>query len=116
MVGIDDIVAALLMSLAMMRRLEVLGVSREDNPAVTQTDFDRWRALALRGYNLAAGASLAKVVLSLSWFLLVREPVFLQVGGITIFGAWVLAMVTAWRNTTEASAQRKDLGILGRRH
>ncbi len=72
-VGVDDILAALIMSLIMLRRLETLAVQQSNNPGVSPENFAKWRALALSGYNLGAIACLAKVVLNIGWFLLVRD-------------------------------------------
>lgn len=113
--GIDDFVALLLMTLAMMRRLEVLSVPREENRHVPDADFEAWRKLALSGYNLAAAASAIKVFLSFAWFYLVfPRQAMLVIGGITTIIAYIFAMVMAWRRTTEANALRKDLRILRR--
>ena len=115
MVRIDDILAALLMSLAMMRRLGVLGTLQEHNPGVRVADFERWKAMALGAYNLTALACLAKVALSMAWFWVMREGAMLRIGGFLIFGVWVLAMVIAWYRATEAGALRAQLGITDRR-
>jgi hypothetical protein len=115
MVRIDDILAALLMSLAMMRRLGVLSTLQEHNPDVRIADFERWKAMALGAYNLAALACLAKVVLSIGWFWFVRDQTLLRVGGFLIFGGWVVALVFAWYRATEARGLHDRLGIVGRR-
>lgn len=111
MVRIDDLLAALILTLAMLRRLGVLRIAREEHPRVSAADFERWRRTELGGYNLAAIACFAKVVLSLSWFNLVHTSPWLQIGGVTIFAGWVIALVSAWRNTTEGRALRAELGI-----
>lgn len=113
--GIDDFVAAVLMTLAMMRRLEVLTVSKDNNGHVREADFDNWRKLALSGYNQAAAASAIKVLLSFGWFYFAfPNQSMLVIGGITIIIVYIFAMVNAWRRTTEAAALRKDLHILRR--
>jgi hypothetical protein len=113
---VDDVIAALILSLAMFRRLETVSVRREDNLHVSDEDFSAWRARALSGYNRVAIASVAKIVLSVLWFRTFQNtPVVLQVGGLTIFVAWVVTIVLAWRTLTEASARRRELSIGHRR-
>jgi hypothetical protein len=110
--GVDNVVAALLLSLAAMRRLEVIGVERSDNPHVSDADFARWRAMALRAHNVAALASLIKVLASVVWFwLFSTTDKVLQIGGLVIFIAWIGALVWAWRQSTEARALREQLRI-----
>lgn len=111
---IDDIIAALFLSLIMYRRLEVLTIQAADNPHVPEARFREWRAMALLGYNVGALACLAKVILNQVWFRFVSqgEPSFgLSVGGFLIFGGWVIALVWAWRRITEANAIRSELAI-----
>ena len=116
MVKIDDVFAALLLSLIMYRRLEVLSVREEDNRRVAPENVQKWRVTALSGYNLGAVACVLKVLLSVGWFWFSAGNVRLQViGGLSIFIGWIAAMVVAWRRTTEANAMRRQFGILGRR-
>ncbi len=115
MFRIDDILAALLLALCMMRRLEVLAASHEENRHVSERQFEQWRELALSGYHLCAFACLGKVALSLGWLLAAPPQPWLQIGGLSIFVAWVVALVIAWRRTTEAGALRRDLRIETRR-
>lgn len=114
MFRIDDILAALFLSLAMLRRLEAKRVSREAYPAVSEQDFEAWRALALRAYNRSALSSLLKVVLSAVWFWLaprfVPDVVF-RLGGLAIFMGWIIGLVSAWRISTDAHHLRRRLGI-----
>lgn len=114
-VGVDDILAALILSLIMFRRLEVLSVQASNNPGVSAEDFAKWRTLALSGYNLSAVACVSKVVLNIAWFWLLRDtasPWLLRMGGLSFFIAWVVALVVAWRRTTEARVLRQQLGIV----
>jgi hypothetical protein len=118
-VQVDDILAALIASLAMLRRLDVRTAQPAANPAVSEADFRRWQALALRAYNQVAAASGAKVVLSLGWFALatrlaVPAPWF-QLVGFIIFASWALLMVWAWKIGTDARVLRLQLGIDPRR-
>jgi hypothetical protein len=111
---IDDILAALFLSLAMLRRLEVKRASRDAFPGVSEQDFARWRALAMRAYNQSAAASLLKVVLSFAWFKLAAPFVptpFFQLVGLLIFMGWVIGLVSAWRISTDAHQLRRQLGI-----
>jgi hypothetical protein len=116
--GIDEIVAALILSLSMLRRLEAKHASSSSSPGVSTADFERWRALALRASNQAGLASLLKVVLSQSWFLWspghVGQKVY-QLVGLLIFVSWVIALVWAWHISTEAHHLRRQLGIEPRR-
>lgn len=116
-VGVDDILAALILSLIMMRRLETLSVQASNNLAVAPEDLAKWKALALSGYNLGALACLAKVVLNITWFWLWRSyenPWPLRLGGMAFFVGWIVALVVAWRRTTEARGLRQRLGIQSR--
>jgi hypothetical protein len=118
-IQIDDIFAALILSLAMLRRLEVRTTTAAHNPNVPEEQFGRWRALAMRAYEQTAAASAAKVVLSVGWFLLgqklgVVSPWF-QLVGFSVFMAWALVLVWAWKIGTDARHMRLSLGIRLRR-
>jgi hypothetical protein len=118
-VQIDDILAALIMSLAMFRRLDVRTAGPGENRTVNEAEFQRWRSLALRAYNQIALASAAKVVLSVGWFTVglklgVPAPWF-QLGGFVVFLAWALALIWAWKIATDARYLRVQLGIVLRR-
>ena len=118
-VQVDDILAALIVSLAMLRRLDVRTAQAAANPAVAEADFRRWQALALRAYNQVAAASAGKVALSLGWYalgtrLVVPAPWF-QLVGFAVFLAWALLMVWAWKIGTDARVLRLQLGIDPRR-
>lgn len=112
MLGIDDIIAAVLLSLIMLRRLETLAYRQEDNSHVAPDDFNRWRRAALRAHNVGAWACFGKVLASQGWLWLVHRPgPLLAVGGLSITVAWVAVLVWAWRQTTEATVLRQELGI-----
>jgi hypothetical protein len=118
-IQVDDILAALIVSLAMLRRLDALTAQAAANPTVREGDFRRWRALALRAYNQVAAASAGKVVLSVGWYVLatrlgVPAPWF-QLVGFVVFLAWALLMVWAWKIGTDARVLRLQLGIEPRR-
>jgi hypothetical protein len=118
-VQVDDILAALILSLAMLRRLEVRTARAADQDGVPESEFQRWRSLALRAYNQVAVACGAKVVLSVGWYALalrlaVPAPWF-QLGGFLVFLAWALTMVWAWKIATDARYLRVQLGIVLRR-
>jgi hypothetical protein len=118
-VQVDDIFAALILSLAMVRRLDVRTTQASQNPSVPEAEFQRWRSLALRAYDLVAMASAAKVVLSLGWYagglaLGVGAPWF-QLVAFVVFLAWALTLVWAWKLGTDARYMRLQLGIRLRR-
>jgi hypothetical protein len=118
-IQVDDVLAALIMTLAMVRRLDVRTARAGENRTVNDAEFQRWRSLALRAYNQIALASAAKVVLSVGWFALglklgVPAPWF-QLGGFVVFLAWVLALIWAWKIATDARYLRIQLGIVLRR-
>ena len=118
-VQVDDIFAALILSLAMLRRLDVRTTQASQNPSVAEAEFQRWRSLALRAYDLVAIASGAKVVLSLAWYagglaLGVGTPWF-QLVGFLVFLGWALALIWAWKLGTDARVMRLQLGIRLRR-
>jgi hypothetical protein len=110
---IDDILAALILSLFMFRRLEVLTIQASDNLHVPPEQFAAWKNAALSGYRIGAIACAAKVVLNQTWFHLMKHgsPLVLSLGGISIFLGWILALVWSWRQTTEANAIRVELQI-----
>jgi hypothetical protein len=118
-IQVDDILAALIMSLAMLRRLDVRSAQPGENRAVPEAEFHRWRSLALRAYNQIAAASAAKVVLSVGWYAVglhygVQAPWF-QLGGFAVFLTWALTLVWAWKIATDARYLRIQLGIVLRR-
>jgi hypothetical protein len=114
-IKIDDILAALILSLAMMRRIEARSASAEQSAHLTPAAFEHWRARALRAYDLVSIASGAKVVLSLGWFALatrlgVPAPWFQLFGGL-VFVVWMGALLWAWKLATDARYLRLQLGI-----
>lgn len=118
-IKIDDILAALILSLAMMRRIEVRTASPEQNPRVAPEDFETWRALALRAYDQTGLASALKVVSSVGWFALCVQlglgyP-WLQLGGLAVFVTWIVLLIWAWKIGTDARHLRLSLGIELRR-
>jgi hypothetical protein len=118
-IKIDDILAALILSLAMMRRLEVRTATHAQNPAVPLERFEAWRFLALRAYTIIGVACGAKVALSLGWYavalkLRVAAPWF-QLGGLLVFLSWAITLVWAWKIATDARYLRLQLGIQLRR-
>lgn len=112
MIRIDDILAALILSLFMFRRLEVLTIQAEDNTHLDPAKLAAWKTYILTGYTVGAVACAAKVVSSLGWFWLFSDrPLPLMIGGISIFAGWVVALVWTWRRSTEANAIRIQLQI-----
>jgi hypothetical protein len=115
LIRVDDILAALIVSLVMMRRLEVKTTLAEHNPTVPKDRFDEWRAKALRAYSWVAGASAAKIAAGVGWYfggmqLGVPAPWF-QLVGLLVFMSWLLSLVWAWRMATDAAVMRRRLGI-----
>jgi len=118
-IKIDDIFAALMLSLIMMRRIEVKAAEASQNPGIDPGRFEAWKALALRAHNQVAIACLAKVVLSVGWYTLGMRaglgfPWF-QLGGFVIFVGWAVALIWAWKIGTDARQMRLSLGIQLRR-
>jgi len=118
-IKIDDILAALILSLAMMRRIEIRTATHGQNPGVPLERFEQWRSLALRAYSLIGVACAAKVVASLAWYALALKLEFgapwLQLGGLFVFLGWAITMVWAWKIGTDARHMRIQLGIQLRR-
>ena len=112
---VDDLLAALILSLVMMRRIEVRTARSEDNPSVPAEKFAEWRHRALRAYDWVAWSSLVKIVASVGWLVIaVRLHVgapWLQLGGFSVFLGWLLSLVWAWKAATDASHLRRELGI-----
>jgi hypothetical protein len=118
-IKIDDILAALILSLAMLRRIEVRTAAHEQNPHVPLERFEEWRRLALRAYDQVGVASAVKVVSSLGWYAValkfqIGAPWF-QLFGLVVFMAWIIALVWAWKIATDARYLRLQLGIQVRR-
>jgi hypothetical protein len=118
-IKIDDIFAALMLSLIMMRRIEVKSTEASQNPSVDAKQFEVWKALALRAHNQVAIACFMKVALSIGWYSLgmragVGFPWF-QLGGFAIFVSWAIVLIWAWKIATDARHMRLSLGIQVRR-
>lgn len=118
-IKIDDILAALILSLTMVRRLEARTANHAQNPAVPLERFEEWRSLALRAYAMVAIACAAKVALSLGWYAValrfqVAAPWF-QLGGLLVFVGWAITLIWAWKIATDARYLRLQLGIQLRR-
>jgi len=114
---VDDIFAALIVFLVMLRRIEVKAAVAEQNPQVPAASFDQWRALAMRAYDRVAVASVLKVVASGLWYVTappLGAPWF-QLGGLLIFVGWLASLVSAWRTGKSAGILRRQLGIVLRR-
>jgi hypothetical protein len=114
-IRVDDIFAALILSLVMMRRIEVKTTGTEHNPGVPPEKFADWRARSLRAHDWVAWSSLAKIVGSVGWYLGavqfgIGAPWF-QLGGMFVFLGWLLSLVWAWRAATDAAHLRRQLGI-----
>jgi hypothetical protein len=108
---VDDVAAMVLLSMTLWRRLNVLRTEREAFPQATDAAFQHWRTEALKGYNLGALGCLLKVVGSQAWFWSVApDRLLLTIGGFSMFVLWIIAIVVAWRRTTEARALRAELG------
>jgi hypothetical protein len=112
MFRVDDIVAAALLSIVMFRRIEIVGLREADYPAVRAADFHAWRQLTLRAYWLGAGACLFKIVASQLWLAAFgKQQLPLSIGGFAIFSIWLVCVVVAWRQSTQARVLRGTLGI-----
>ena len=116
MIRIDDIFAALLLSLVMFRRLEVLSTRFEDNTHIPEAAFDHWKRAALRALHISAGACFGKVFLSLVWFYAAPSSGWMRIGGFTIFAVWVALLVWSWSLSTDARALKLKFGIKPRVH
>jgi hypothetical protein len=116
---IDDIFAALILSLAMLRRLEVKATTHEHNAGVPRELFEEWRRKALRAYDQVALASAAKVLLNMGWYYLAMNGrialTLVQVGGALLFCTWICALIWAWKIATDARVLRLSHGIRLRR-
>jgi hypothetical protein len=110
---VDDVIAALILSLFMFRRLEVLTIRPEDNTHLPAEKLSEWRSYILTAYTVGAIACALKVVLNQSWYWLSqgRPAWMIAAGGLAIFVGWVIALVWCWRRTTEANAIRVELQI-----
>lgn len=111
-IRLDDILAALLLTLAMMRRLEVKGAVQ---PPGSGEGFLAWRRQALRIYGSVAAACLGKIVLNISWFYfalsMALPSLLIQGVGAALFISWVLFLIWSWKAATEATHVRLKLGV-----
>jgi hypothetical protein len=103
----------------MLRRLEAKSARAEHNPHLSLDVFESWRKLLLSAYHLGAAACALKVAASLSWqwFALryqVGEPWF-RVVPAAVFIAWVITLLSVWRQVSEARTQQERLQIVVRR-
>jgi hypothetical protein len=117
-IGIDDIVAAILLSFIMLRRLELKSARADRNPHLPSDVFESWRKLLLGAYHQGAVACAMKVALSLGWqWLVLRYQVgdpWYRIVPATVFVAWVIALLSAWRRVSEARTQQERLQIVVR--
>lgn len=115
-IGIDDIVAAVLLSFIMLRRLEAKSARADWSPHLPRDAFESWRKLLLAAHHQAAVACALKVALSLGWqWLVLRYQVgepWYRVVPATVFVAWVIALLSAWRRSSEARTQQERLKIV----
>lgn len=118
--GIDNVIAAIVLSLIMLRRLEVRAARAQDNPHVAHDVFAAWQKQLLNAYDLGALACVLKVGLTLGWhWAVIRwsigQPWYTALPA-TVFVLWVVVLVSVWRRVSEARTQQERLGIgLGRR-
>lgn len=118
-IGIDDIVAAILLSFIMLRRLEVKSARADLNPHLSVAAFESWRKLLLSAYHQGAAACALKVAASLLWqWVVLRYEVgepWYRVVPATVFVAWVIMLLSVWRRTSEARSQQERLQLVLRR-
>lgn len=110
----DDILAAAILALTMVRRLGPKVARAEDFPAIPPEVFEQWRRKLLSAYELAAWSCLLKIVLNQSWAALTMKrfsPPVVAMGGLLIFLAWIVTVVAAWKRVTDAKADQKEMGI-----
>lgn len=114
--GIDNIIAAVLLSLIMLRRIEVRSARSEWFAHIPVAEFESWRKMVLSAYRQAAIACVLKVVLTMGWFWLVvhrgiGQPLYSVVPA-TIFVVWVITLVSAWQRASDAKTRQERLGIV----
>jgi hypothetical protein len=112
-----DLIAAVVLMLAMLRRLEVKNIRLEEHPRVDGSVLGSWRERTLRMYRFTAMASASKVVLGQLWvvLLLTRVPRWLTiVSGFLIDGGWIACLVVGWMHATNLAAERASLGLAPR--
>ena len=109
-----DVIAALLLMLALMRRLEIKSVNQADFPHVTSDDFQHWRRVALRPHRIAALACLGKIAFGQAWLALLfgRVPhVATFAFNFAVVAAWIITLVLCWKWTSDARGLRERLGL-----
>ena len=108
------VIAAVVTLFAMRSRIGVKWAKPEDSPGVAPKQFAVWKAMALRGYHVAAGASVGKTLFDIVWMTLGSGAVTARgymIGGSSVTFTWIIAIVYAWWLTTEARGMREKLGI-----
>ena len=108
------VIAAVVTLFAMRSRIRVKWAKAGDSPGVDPAQFVIWKATALRGYHIAAGASVAKTLFDVVWMALGSRAVTamgFMIGGSIVTFTWIVALVYAWWLTTEAGGMREKLGI-----
>lgn len=114
--GIDDLVAMILVIVFMFRRSDVRRQEPEMYRQVAGADFERWKHKALKAYNISSVACVLKLGLDLLfWHFYASRPfarpvVVMAVGG-SIFVGWGIAVLVGVLKAKSARKLRIDLGI-----
>jgi len=113
---IVNIVALVLALVYTLRKMEVQRREPEMYPQVASADFERWKHMALKAYNVSSLACVLKLALDLAFwhFYASRHfarPIVVFVVGASIFVAWVVALLVGALMAGSSRKLRLDLGI-----
>src|SRR5438132_13049989 len=110
-----DIIAVILGILYSVRKLDVRKREPEDYPHVPRAEFERWRNMEGGAYSLASIACFLKILLDYGFvFYAGRSGLDLRVVrvvGASLFAAWLLTLVYAFRRGYLGRKLRERLQI-----
>lgn len=110
-----DIIAVILGILYTVRKLDVRKREPEDYPHVPRADFERWRDLEGGAYSIASVACFLKILLDYAFVFYAGRTALdlrvVRVVGASLFLAWVLTLVYAFRRGHLGRKLRERLGI-----
>jgi hypothetical protein len=110
-----DVVTLVIGVFLTVRKLDVKRREAKDFPEVDSQTFEEWKALALRAYNLGAGACFVRLFFDyVNQYGLARvvPSVAVQVLGGTFFFAWVGCMVYSFVLASRARALQEKAKIV----
>jgi hypothetical protein len=113
--GPDDILAALILCLAMFRRLELKAAKAVTEQGMSEQS-EAWRAHMIRNYELVAKFTVLKIVVTYGWrelavALSIPAPWYYIVPA-SVVVLWIAVLVLAFRRTLLGRRVQRQLGIV----